>query len=694
MSATLPGNATWVLRPDLDIVRVDSLDGRPAMLVHDPVSGSFDRVEWPESDLIELLRSPRRVDEILNGFLAANTLSATEQDVAGYLTELGRKGWLRGSLFWPRAHRPRRRGGVLSLMAHALFIQIPLLQPENFLRATAWLVRLILNPLTYLLLFLCGASGLYLALPRWESYWQDSLGSFELARLPAFMLALALVKTVHEFAHAYVATMYGARVASMGIAFFFFMPLPFTDVTDAWRLDWPKRLRVASAGMLAEMSLAGVSLLLWALSPPGDAAATLARLSSVAVLSTLLTNLNPGPRFDGYYVLVCLFRTENLRARGTGELRRIIWRRLLGIETESDEGAMSRKRRFAMIAYACYAVFYRFSLGLALALMAYYMFPKAIGLPLAAIELWLFFGVPVVVEARMLWRNMGKIRFTFYMALALALLGLFAVWFWGDWPHRITFPAVTRSSQEEAVRTQRGGVVAEVSAERGGRVAKGEQLALLESPGDEPLLRRAEWALRESELSEEQAWRGDRSRQDTAASAAETTRRRVELEALRQRGDYLSVRSPIAGSLSFWERSLEPGVPVSRGKLMGWVTDGPVNMLVCYPGMEMAERLEIGARVDFFPDDGGAKVAGQIVRVDESRPELLEDGQLATVLGAVRSGEFYVLPRPYAKVTVRLDENMPRIGQTGTVWVWSKPESMATRTMNWLRALAVRESAF
>lgn len=687
----------WMLRPDLEVVRTEADDGRPTLLVHDPVAGSFDRVEWPESELVGLLAQATTIDRLRADFMRRNALKPTREDVAAYVAELARRGWLRDSRFWPAKFRDKRRGGrLLRVFAGLLFIQIPLLRPERFLMTTCGAVRvLLLNPLTRILLLLCGAAGLYLALPRWEEYWSDSLGGFTLASAPAFLAALVVVKTAHEFSHAYAATLAGARVAAIGVAFFFLMPLPFTDVTDAWRLSWSGRLRVAMAGMAAEMALAGVALLLWALSPPGEAAMALARLSSVAMLSTLVTNLNPGPRFDGYYVLVCLLRVENLRARGVNALRGLIWRPFFGIPLPDDIAGIGAARRRGALLYAAYAVFYRISLGVGLVLMAYYTLPKTFAVPVAAGWAWLFFVGPAVAEGVRLARSWRQMRLTAGLVFLLLVFGALGTWFFGSWPRRAHFPGVARSTVEEGVRTRRGGVLAEVRGRRGMRVEAGQVLARLESPMDRPLLRRAEWAVREAELSGEQSWRDDTARRESSAREAESRRRRVELDALRKRTEYLEVSAPVAGVLDAWDGdALEPGVSLSGGMLLGRVMDGPVTVVSCYPDLETAGRMDVGMRARFFADSGDPDIAGTIVRMEKSRPEVLEDGALADVLGAVRSGGTLLLSKPYAKVVVALDSPAPRNGQTGRVWVWTSPESPADAAWRWLKALAVRESAF
>lgn len=687
------------LRPDLEIVPAEPEEGRPAVLVHDPVSGTFDRVEWPESDILHLLRTPIRFIDLYTAFVRGSPLKPSPQETGLYITELEQRGWLTGSAFADGVFRPRKTGGLrrfLQWFAKAMFFQIPLLRPERFLRATAGIAGAAVNPLTVLLLVFCGLAGLYLALPRWEAYWADCSANLRPGGIPAIILAVIGVKALHEFAHAYAATLAGARVSAMGIAFMFCLPLPYTDVTDAWRLSWKKRFRVASAGIRAETAVAGAALLLWALSPPGEGSELFARLSSVALVSTLLTNLNPGPRFDGYYMLCCLFRMENLRPRGMGELRRTTWRRLFGIgeKIPQDAARPPGGRRHWALLYAAYAVLYRMSLGAALAVLAYSFLPKALAIPVVIVEAWLFLLAPVVVEIIRLARNWRSMRITAGLLIMLAVLASGAVWFFGAWPRRADFPGVVRAETETAVRARRSGVVREVSALRGGRVRAGDVLAVLDAPEDAPHLREAEWALREAETAEAQSWRDEGARLEVRARDAELDRRRAELAALRKREEYLAVAAPSAGVVAAWDETLVPGTPVREGVTAGWVTDGDAVVLSCYPDMETAGMLDIGSAVRFYPDSGEEAVDGTIVRMEQSRPEILEDAELAALLGAEQTGGVFVLPKPYAKVTARLEQPLSRSGQTGVARAWTRPESLAGRAIRRLGALAVRESAF
>ncbi len=683
--------ATWSLRPDLRLVEAEPGGRGPSVLVHDPVPDTYDRVDWPESDLLRLLQHPMTLEEVVRGFTAINPITPTLADVAGYMADLGQRGWLRGPAFWPERYREPRGRGWFAALSSLMFVQVPLFRPERFLTQTAGVVRAIFNPLTQLLLVAVGVAGVYLALNRWEDYWRESLGGLDAKSLPAFLLAIIVVKAAHELGHAYQATLSGARVPVMGVALFFLMPLPFTDVTDAWRLPWSGRLRVATAGLRSELAVAGVALFLWALSPPGAASATLARLSSVAFLSTLITNINPGPRFDGYFILSCLLRIENLRDRGAALLWSLVGRHGFGLPARS----VRVDKPGAVLVFAVYSFLYRLSLGAGLIAMAYHFLPKAVGLPVAAMMAWLFFGRPVLGGVRALWRARGTMRMTPAMGiLALAILGL-GVWFFGAWPRRVSFPAVTTAEHEEAVRLRMGGTLVTTAAARGDRVAAGQALAELSPEWLDYDRRQAEWRVREAELAESRAWYGQTTRAEGGPRAAETRRRQAELDSLRGAYDALSARAPIAGVIAAWQTDLVPGVTLPRGALLGWVTEGPARRVVGYAPADIAYRLEPGAGAVFFADDGSGPIHGAVTLIDRSRAEALDNPHLARELGALADGQGgFTLPQPNARVEVLLDAPAARFGQTGNVWLRTRPESLATQTWNWFRALAVRESSF
>ncbi|HBJ34861.1 MAG TPA: hypothetical protein DDZ51_08880, partial [Planctomycetaceae bacterium] len=60
---------------------------------------------------------------------------------------------------------------------------------------------------------------------------------FSPAALPLLAVIWVIQKAVHEIGHAVAAKRAGVRVGKFGITFFLFAPIPYVDVTDAWRLS-------------------------------------------------------------------------------------------------------------------------------------------------------------------------------------------------------------------------------------------------------------------------------------------------------------------------------------------------------------------------------------------------------------------------------------------------------------------------
>lgn len=687
----------WELRPDLDLIRFEGRDdGKPSWLVHDPAAGTYDLVEWPECELLLLLRKPSGVAELSQGVRERTTLRPAPRDIEAYVADLGERGWLRGSSFWKDgAKAASGRRSAAGWLGRVLFVQIPLFNPERFLAATAGVARVALHPFSLVLLAALSALGLYLALPYWEEYWGESLGALDWRSLRYFIVALVVVKTVHEFAHAYAATLAGARVPAMGVALFFFMPLVYCDVTDVWRLPWKKRLTTASAGMLAEIFLGGLAILGWVFAPPDTPLSlALARLSSVALLSTLLTNLNPGPRFDGYYILSCLFRVENLRARSMRLLHRAVLRLLGGVVGENPERHVGGSRVAGMTAYAVYAFFYRLGLGVGLTAMCYFALPKALGLAAAAVGVWAFLLRPIQGEIILFWRERKHMRPTLAGMAVLAGMAFLVYWAVVPRPRSAYFPGTAKTLVEEAVRTRRAGEVAEVLAERDREVTAGTVLLRLRTPLDASRRKQAEWALREAEAAEEQAWRGASSRLELSWRRAEAERLRGDLAALDVQAGELEAQAPADGRLVVWDQTLRAGLPLPRGRLLGWVVAGPVRRVEGFSPVELAGDIVVGARVSFFPDDGSEPIPGTITALESSPATYLSEGHLAAELEARRSGDGWLPDKPAVRVMVALERDAPRAGQTGRVWFATKPKSLVREAGNRLRTLIVKESAF
>jgi putative peptide zinc metalloprotease protein len=152
----------------------------------------------------------------------------------------------------------------------------------------------------------------------------DWLGQMDGAQLLLLYAIFLVLKLLHELGHAVAlwraASEEGLPIRSIraGIAVMLILPFPFTNVSSAWRLQskW-KRARIGVAGMYVELCIAILAVFAWGLLEDPVAQSLAIQVATVAAVTTLLFNLNPFGRMDGYYVLGDLLEIPNLLQRGS-----------------------------------------------------------------------------------------------------------------------------------------------------------------------------------------------------------------------------------------------------------------------------------------------------------------------------------------------------------------------------------------
>ena len=309
------------LRKNLQFLRgAPSPEGVPTWTIVDPVRNKYFQIEWQVYQLLErwsagtiesLVKvmardttSRLRVEDVEDfvRFLYANNL--TEQSASGQTKDFVEQQDARREAWWQW------------LLHHYLFIKIPLVRPDAFLRMTLPLVApLYTVAAAWVFAGLIGA-GLFLVSRQWDTFLSTFLHFFNWRGAALYGAALCGVKVIHELGHAYTATRFGCRVPTIGVAFMVMMPVLYSDVSDAYRLtDKRKRLAVAAAGILAELGLAAVATWLWVFLPDGPLRSLAFVVATSSWIMSLSVNLNPLMRFDGYYLLADGLGVPNLQDR-------------------------------------------------------------------------------------------------------------------------------------------------------------------------------------------------------------------------------------------------------------------------------------------------------------------------------------------------------------------------------------------
>ncbi len=152
---------------------------------------------------------------------------------------------------------------------------------------------------------------------------------------PSGGIALAIaaigLKIVHELGHCVACQVYGGRVRQCGVMFICGAPLPFVDVSESRRFpSRSARIHVALAGVAVECVATSIAVLVALSLDSASAYFVAAHLVLSFGVASIVFNLNPLMKFDGYYALSELLKTDNLYQRGGSYVHKLLSQLFLG----------------------------------------------------------------------------------------------------------------------------------------------------------------------------------------------------------------------------------------------------------------------------------------------------------------------------------------------------------------------------
>jgi putative peptide zinc metalloprotease protein len=591
-----------LLREGLSLARGPVSEGTPTWTLYDPARHRFIRLGWRDFEILSRweLRSPEAIIGSLN---QETTIEACEAEIA-QLAEFARNaGLLRAdgpadTARLARLREVQQMGAFHWLVHHYLFLRIRLVNPDRFLSATLPAVRWMFSRGWLIALEMIVLTGVFLVSRQWETYTHSLVEQFTPSGIFWMALALCVTKIFHELGHGYACKHFGCRVPSMGIAFLVLWPVLWTDTTDAWRLiDRRQRLVIDIAGMVAEITIAVLATLAWAVLPPGPLRSAAFVLSSTTWILTLLVNLSPLMRFDGYYILSDLLDFPNLQERGFAMARWWLRELLFRPRQPPPEPLPPRTRRI-VICYAFAAWAYRFVLFVSIALLVYHFAFKALGIVLMAIELWYFVIGPILRELAAWIHLTAKFRPNLHTAATLAVVAALMALLVVPWRGRVDAPGILRAAQQAPVMVTEPGCVTWLAAPDT-RIEAGKAVARLESTeiAHAVAVARAQLDAAQAELTARSV-DGDRRRSQQAAAA-----RRSEAVAAvaraNERAAALELRAKTAGLICDVPPGLRVGDCLARAEPVGVIVDPTTALVEAYVGEADLDRVTVGATAHF-----------------------------------------------------------------------------------------------
>ncbi|MDM0052477.1 HlyD family efflux transporter periplasmic adaptor subunit [Variovorax sp. J22R115] len=672
--------------------------GDPAWVIQDTVVNRFYRIGWLEFEcLLRWGQSPRRISEQI---AEQTALKPDVRQVLDFRRFLEQHQLLRPGPEAVARLLGRSQGNAWMSwrwwLHHYLFFRIPLLRPQVHLARISRHLGWLFSPVTGWLVIVLGLTGIVMVLHQWDTFATDVVESFSTEGLLSFALALIVAKTLHELGHALVATRLGLRVAHMGIAFVVMWPMLYTDTGESWKLRSSRqRLAIASAGILTELALAGLSTLGWALSDPGPLRNALLYLATTSWVLSLALNASPFMRFDGYFILSDLLDFPNLHER-SGALARVALRRsVLGLDEPWPE-PFSPARRRMLVAFAVATWLYRLVLFLGIAVAVYLFFFKLLGIVLFAVEIAWFIVMPVWRELKHWWARRKDVVRGRRIMLAMVLIALMlalAV----PWRTQVHARGVARAEQQLRVYAPYPSLLQQIHA--AGRVKAGDTLAVLDEPdiaarsqGNEASFRGYQERLAglmadPSGLAQEAATRQRLNAQFEQVRAARTEMARLNLQA------------PFAGQWLDVNPDWRNGQWIGSRELIGVLVDPSRWQVDAYVQQDEVQRLSIGSSVRFYPEGQPVPIRGHVIAIGTTRVNQLEHPMLSSRFGGplntVPHGEALVPAPALFHVLVQLDEAVPNLKETrGHLQIEAARRSLLADGLTRVFAVLLRESGF
>jgi putative peptide zinc metalloprotease protein len=669
-------------------------NGEPCWVIQDTLVNRFYRIGWLEFEC--LLRWGQTPRQICNQVNAETALQPEVEQVLQLRQFLHQHQLLRSASSTPPAGDKNSWLSWRWWLHHYLFFRLPLLHPQRHLKPLTDALGWLFSPITAVLIVLLSLLGIVLVLHQWDSFRSAVVESFSTEGLFSFALALIVAKTLHELGHALVATRLGLRVAHMGIAFVVLWPMLYTDTGESWKLRSSRqRLAIASAGILTELSLAGLATLGWALCDPGPLRNALLYLATTSWVLSLALNASPFMRFDGYFILSDLLDFPNLHERASALARVSLRRLLLGLDEPWPE-VFSRKRRRLLVAFAITTWCYRLVLFLGIAVAVYLLFFKLLGIFLFMVELCWFIALPVYRELKHWWQQRGQIarpRLRFWQLLLGLLLLLLAI------PWRSQIDGVGVAHAERQLRVYAPYPAELQSLRPAGPVNAGDTLAVLDEPAISSRLLSSEANVRSYEARLTGLLADPSGLTETNATRERMGVQTQEAQAARSEIARLTLQSSFTGLWLDVDPQRQPGQWLGTQEALGVLVDPSSWQVDAYIQQDQVHRLQLGDPVRFYPDGQPRALPGHVIAIGSTRANQLNHRMLASRFGGpvptTTHGSALVPTDALFQVLIQLDQAPPALHETrGHLKIEGQRRSLLADGTTHLAGVLMRESGF
>jgi putative peptide zinc metalloprotease protein len=554
-----------------------SYRGQAWVVLEDAYAHRFFRITPDAHAFLQTLHPGISVDEAWQRYLREHPERAPgQEEVVQLLSQLHISNLLRfqdaadSRQIDQRAHETQQKEFKAKALSF-LYFRVPLWDPDEFLTVADRWVRKLPALLVWALWISILLAGAAVVLTNWEQVASSGQGAFALANLPWLYVCLAVMKVVHELCHGLVCKRHGGSVHTFGLMFLVTTPLPYIDTTASWTFPnkWDRML-VSSAGMMADLFMAGAAALIWAFTGPGLVNSLAFNVMLIGSVSSLLFNGNPLLRFDAYYVLADFLDIPNFYQKAQSYWFYLGDRYLLGSHAARTPVDEPSERKWLLM-YAPASLVYRLMVSYAIVLFVMDLW-LGLGLVVFGITFYMLIVAPGWKAAKhLLGPRVQAHRWRAWMGAGGVMLLVGATLAW-PLPYALTSPGVVQFSRASVLYAPIDARLVQAQVGNGQWVKAGQVLMRFDS---EPL--RLDVLQLERERDELQALQRAALAQraaDVGPLQEQIDTKSQRLQELQRRLDSLTVRAPHDGRYVTLEGRERLGSWLTQGAELGHVLDG------------------------------------------------------------------------------------------------------------------------
>lgn len=680
--------------------------GETWFVLQDDIGGKFSRFSKEAKLIIELMDGRYTMQQIWER--ACEQLGddmPTQDELIYLLGQLYKFNVLRSDTLpdiadLNRRFQVERKNKLVQYVKSPLSLKIPLIDPEVYLKRTAWVGRWLFNRVTALIWLTVVITALIQLGIHWKALTENFTDqAFSTGNFIALALVYPVIKLIHELGHAYAIKRWQGEVHELGLMFLVFIPVPYVDASSSvgFRSKY-QRMLVAGSGILVEAFLAAVAVLLWVSVEPGLFRAFLFNVMLIGGISTVLFNGNPLLRFDAYYVLSDWLEIPNLATRSNGYVGYWCRRYLLRIEELSP--SHSKRESCWLFFYSILAFCYRMFVMVTIALFVAANF-FIIGVLLACWSIYNGVLAPLNKVVKYLWQDAVMKRFRTRVGVAVSsFLALLALLLFVPLPSFTVVPGVFWAPEKAQVHAGADCFVQAVLVAPGQSVTVDQALIQCASPEIQ-----ANVAIAQARLAELQAkHRATIGVDQTEANILkdEMQRTEAELSLAEEQLAAMVVRAPVTGITQIKTLNDLVGRFLPRGSYLGYIQQqeqARVRVSVSQDDIHKV-RYDLkgitARRADHIDQEVVAEMIREVPAGSRAIPDpalTLEGGGDIVVDPAVQSDQPQALEN-WFQFDLRIpNDTQPRVGEKVYVRFEHSPTAIAERAYLLVRRLFLKEFA-